>query len=541
MRPPSPAGGAPADGTSPSRATPRLSLHHVAKSFGAVQVLHGIELEIQPGEIHGLVGQNGAGKSTLARILAGGYPDHGGSVEIDGAEARLSSPREARRAGVAVIYQEFSLVPQLSVAENILLGEEPRGARYDRARVLAEAEHRLSEIGMADDLSLGSIVSTLSAAAQQRVEIAKALTRKAKVVVLDEPTARLAGPEREQLFALMRRVAGLGAGLVFISHVLDEVMAVTSQVTVLRDGQVVASGPTSGFDVASLAAALVGRSLGEEAAAGTAKELAGAAPLLRARALSGGRQVRDVSIEVRPGEILGMAGLVGSGRSTVARMLVGALQPSAGTIEINGEAVRLSDPRHALRHKVALVPEDRRTQGLVSTASSADNLLLMSLAASRSRLGLVHPGALRRRARQAVADFDVRPADDRRQVATLSGGNQQKVLFARAALARPDVLIVDQPTAGVDVGTKAEIHQLLRDLAGEGKGVLVISDDVDELVGLAHRIVVMRRGRLVAEPALPIAAQRLVELMVTGNGEARVESAASAPEPAAEVLERRPR
>jgi ABC-type sugar transport system ATPase subunit len=481
-------------------ARPRLSMHGITKSFGEVTVLRSVDLEVGPGEIHGLVGQNGAGKSTLTRILAGGYPDYHGSIEIDGEPVFLRAPQEALKRGVAVIYQEFSLVPQLSVAENIVLGTEPGTIAYKPRAVRRLAERLVREVGMAGALPLDSAVASLSAAVQQRVEIAKALTRNAKLLVLDEPTSRLAGPDRERLFSLMRRIASNGTALVFISHFLDEVLRVSSRLTVLRDGAVVATAESSAFDPVSLGHALMGRALEEqEAREEAAPPSVGEDVAISVDRVSCGRQTREVSFFVRRGEIVGLAGLVGSGRSTLAKALVGAVPLVEGTISISGRPVRLRSPRHALRAGIALVPEDRRAQGLVRALPASENLMLMSLARASGQLGLVNVGRLRRNAKRAIADFSVRPPDDTRRAGTFSGGNQQKLLLARAILAQPDVLVVDQPTAGVDVGTKAQIHRVLRAMAGQGKAVLVVSDDVEEILALSDRLLIMRNGRIVAE------------------------------------------
>jgi ABC-type sugar transport system ATPase subunit len=475
-------------------------MRRITKSFGDVTVLRDVDLEVARGEIHGLVGQNGAGKSTLMRILAGNYPDYHGEVLIDDKAVHLSSPRGAMSNGIVVIYQEFSLVPQLTVAENIVLGTEPGSVTYRASAIRQLAARLVEQVGMAEDLPLDTPVIALTAAMQQRVEIAKALTRNAKVLVLDEPTSRLAGPDRERLFSLMARIAANGTALVFISHFLQEVLQVCSRLTVLRDGVVVATGESTGHDAVSLSSALMGRTLAEQV---TREEAApsriGQELALKVDGVSCGRQTRDVSFELFRGEIVGIAGLVGSGRSTLAKSLVGAIPLRAGSLSIGGRQVHLRRPRQALRAGIALVPEDRRAQGVVRALPASENLLLMSLARERGRFGTVSLSRLRRTAKKAIVDFEVRPPDDRRRAGTFSGGNQQKLLLARAVLANPEVLIVDQPTAGVDVGTKAQIHRLLRGMADEGKAVLVISDDIDEIVALSDRLLVMRNGRLVAE------------------------------------------
>lgn len=511
----SPQAANPVTGNNQDTFSARLALRNVTKSFGSIVVLQGVDLEVKAGEIHGLVGQNGAGKSTITRILAGGYPDYGGQIQIDGIDVRLATPRGSRQQGISVVYQELSLVSNMSVAENIMLGDEAGRVFYNPSRLRKTAEDLLEDVGMAGEFRLDSIVGSLSAGVQQRVEIAKALTRNVKVLILDEPTARLTGAERDQLIELMHKIADNGASLIFISHFLDEVLSVTSELTVLRDGAVTANGASANFSIESLSVALVGRQLADEVRT-INPEKSQDTVLLRATNLSGGRQVRDVSLALRSGEILGVAGLVGSGRSTLAHLLVGVQQPTSGSLEVHGKAARLKSPQHALQLGIGLVSEDRRTQGLIKPRSVADNIVLMWLAKVSTRLGFIGPRRLQRLAQVAVTEFNVRPPDTRRIVSTLSGGNQQKVLIARAVIARPDILIFDQPTAGTDVGTKAEIHQTLRNLTTDGKAILIISDDVHELVTLCDRLIVMRRGSVISEPPADVSSEELVRLMTVG-------------------------
>jgi ribose transport system ATP-binding protein len=479
---------------------PRLELRGITKAFGDVTVLQAVSMQLARGEIHGLLGQNGAGKSTLTRVLAGGYPDYRGTVHIDGQVADMRSPHASQKHGVAVIYQEFSLVRQLTVAENILLGVEPDRMTY-RARVVRRrAAQLLEEVGMADEVPLDSVVAGLSTSTQQRVEIAKALSRNAKLLILDEPTSRLGAAEREHLFALMRRIAAAGTAMVFISHFLEEVLAVTSRLTVLRDGAVVADGPSAKYDPASLGSALLGRALEQREAVEARK--AGNRPgqaLLSTTALACGHSVKDISLTLHAGEIVGVAGLVGSGRTTLAKALVGAVPVDAGVVNCHGKAVRFKSPKQALKAGIALVPEDRRAQGLIGALSASENVVLMSLARRPSRFGFVSPGGLRKTAKRAIDQFEVRPAEEDRRGSMFSGGNQQKLVLARAILADTDILVIDQPTAGVDVGTKAQIHRILRGAADQGKAILCISDEIDELLVLSDRLLVMRDGRLVAE------------------------------------------
>lgn len=497
---------------------PRLQLTDVGKTFGSVAVLRDVQLTISPGEVHGLVGQNGAGKSTLTRILAGGYPDYRGTVAIDGDVVRLSSPREATHRGVSVIYQEFSLVPQMTVAENLMLGVEAGRSRYSSRSTRALAASLLDDVGMSDDVPVDVVVGTLSAAIRQRVEIAKALTRKAGVIILDEPTARLAGPDRAHLFELMKRTAAGGTSLIFISHILDEVLQETDRITVLRDGSVVESGSSSDFDAPTLSEAILGRALSvTESSEHAAVSKSRGRPRLEAADVSSGHQVKSASLTLHAGEIVGIAGLVGSGRSTLARALTGAAALSDGMLTLDGKAMRFRNPRDAIRAGVVIVPEDRRSQGLVGQLSIAENLTLTLLTRSGRSAQFVSARGLRTAAREAVSEFEIQPARPDRLAATFSGGNQQKVLLARAVLSKPEVLVVDQPTAGVDVGTKAEIHRILHRLADGGAAVLVISDDVDEIVSLSDRLIVMRHGVFVAERDRDVERTELINLMATGG------------------------
>lgn len=479
---------------------PRLAMSAVGKSFGAVSVLRDVDLTLMPGEIHGLIGQNGAGKSTLTRILAGAHHDYTGSIAIDGRPVDIRSPRDAMQHGVAVIYQEFSLVPSMTVAENIALGVEPGRLSYSAAATRRLASEWLARAGVADEVPLEAPVASLSAAARQRVEIAKALSRNASVLVLDEPTSRLAGPDRERLFMLMRRIAAAGTSLIFISHFLEDVLAITERLTVLRDGAVVEAGPTSSFDRARLGALMLGEAVQERRHTPPPVGPTARTTVLSTTGLSCGHRVEDVSITVGAGEIVGLSGLVGSGRSTVARALVGATRVRAGTIEIGGREVSFRNPREARKAGVVLVPEDRRAEGLIGVRSATENVAALALS-NAGRWGFVSRRQVRRLGEEAVVRFEVRPPDGNRRANTFSGGNQQKLLLARAILAEPSVLIVDQPTAGVDVGAVAQIHHILRSEAGRGAGVLLVSDDLDEVLTLCDRVYVMRRGTIVTEVA----------------------------------------
>jgi ABC-type sugar transport system ATPase subunit len=493
-------GSGPGRAEAPGAGPPRLRLEGITKAYGNVTVLHDVSLELARGEIHGLLGQNGAGKSTLTRVLAGGATDYKGTIELDGNAVHLRGPQESQRQGIAVIYQEFSLVPQLTVAQNIMLGAEPGRMHYSARACRRRAAALVERIGMADEVPLDAAVGGLSTSMQQRVEIAKALSRDARVLVLDEPTSRLGTEDREQLFELMRRIAANGTSLIFISHFLEEVLAVTSAITVLRDGRVVERGRSAEYTPATVSTALLGEVLEEQQHEESLQKVGALGEvILKVDNLGCGHRVRGVSFALRSGEIVALAGLIGSGRTTLAKALVGALPMTAGEVSLHGDPVSFRSPTQALRAGVALVPEDRRAQGLVGVLPADENITLMKLIRQKSPLGLVGPSGLRRAAQQAVKDFEVRPAEGERPAAMFSGGNQQKLLIARTVLSDAEVLIIDQPTAGVDVGTKAQIHRILRSLADDGKAILVLSDEIEELLGLGDRILVMRDGALVSE------------------------------------------
>jgi len=488
----------------------------VRKRFAAGEVLHGVDFTLERGQIHALVGQNGAGKSTLMKVLGGVYPDYTGSVVIEGGDVALSSPHAALDAGVAVIYQEFSLVPDLTVAENIALGREPeRGTRglIDRRALHRRSEAEAQAEGI--DLPMDAPVRTLGVADQQLTEIVKALSRDARILVMDEPTARLSPVERDRLFDAMRRLKEGGVGLVYISHFLEEVFVVADVVTVLRDGDVVASQPTADLDLPRLASLLVGGSVAAVERNRTVVS-AGEVPALALEELSViGRP--PISLDVAPGEVIGVAGMVGSGRTRLARAIVGAA-PSTGTIRVMGSVIDVSSPGDAARAGVVMLPEDRRRDGLVLPSTIGRNVSLTALGLTLTRYGLVRRAARARLVRDLIGRLRITPSDPERTVQTLSGGNQQKVLMARAFGAGARVLILDQPTAGVDVGAKAEQYEHIRTVTGEGVAVVVISDDLDELLLLSDRILIMHAGAPVAIlPATSIDRERLLAVTTTGT------------------------
>lgn len=473
-----------------------LEMRNIRKSFSGVQVLRGVDFSLKPGEIHALVGHNGAGKSTLMKVLGGNFADYEGDIRLAGEDGRLSTPRDALARGVAIIYQDFSLVPELTVAENIALGREPRGSlpgTIAHRRMKERSRREAESLGIR--LPMDMPIRKLGVGAQQLTEIVRACSQDVRILVMDEPTARLAPAERELLFATMRRMAKeRQVGIVYISHFLEEVCRLSDRITTMRDGLVVETGPGSDYTVDSLASLLVGHDLPDPAAAPASQH---AGPVSGEEILSAsglvvhGRAPLDLSI--RKGEIVGLAGLVGSGRTRLARALIGDVT-SKGVISIGGRKMGRLTPERATRAGLALVPEDRKTSGLALGASVEANIVVSALGKLLSVAGIVRPGSRSRLAGEMIRRFVIRPPDRKKIVGKLSGGNAQKVLLARAVGSRPVAMILDQPTAGVDIGAKAELHNQIRMAATEGAGILVISDDLDELLELSDRILVMNAG-----------------------------------------------
>jgi rhamnose transport system ATP-binding protein len=491
---------------------PVLALEGVSKSFGAVRALRSVSLPLFAGEAHALAGENGAGKSTLIKVLAGVHRPDEGTVRLDGAPVEFAGPADARDAGVAVIYQEPTLFPDLSVAENIFMGRQPRRSlgRVDHRAVRQAAAALFGRLGVAMDPDRPA--RGLSIADQQLVEIAKALSFDARVLIMDEPTAALTGSEVARLFAVVRTLREQGAAVLFISHRLAEVFELCQRVTTLRDGALVASEPVEGLTESDLVQRMVGRTLDElypkqdTTVGGIALEVS---RLTREGAFT------DVSFQVRHGEIVGLAGLVGAGRSEVARAVFGVDRWDAGSVTVGGRTLRPGSPSLAMAAGLALVPEDRRAQGLVMEMSIARNIGLSGLKET-SKAGLMSRRAERDRALDWATRLRVKYARLGDLVGTLSGGNQQKVVLAKWLATNPSVLIVDEPTRGIDVGTKAEVHRLLSSLAAEGVAVLMISSDLPEILGMADRVLVMHEGRIAAEIPRVEATEQSVMAAATG-------------------------
>jgi rhamnose transport system ATP-binding protein len=500
VRPVHAAGGEPSSRPEAGPAQPVLELSHAAKSFGAVRALIDGSVTLRAGEVHALLGENGAGKSTLVKILAGVHQPDSGTLTVAGTEVTLHGPATAREAGIAVIYQEPTLFPDLTVAENMFIGRQPlRSAskidrRIDRKAMLAEAAAIFARLGV--PLDPERLARGLSIADQQVVEIGKALSLDARVIVMDEPTAALSAAEVDRLFEVVRTLRDGGTAILFISHRLEEVFTICTQVTVMRDGATVLTGELAGRTAADLVRAMVGRELADRP-----HQPGGAAPgaaVLTVERLTREGVFTDISFTVRAGEIVALAGLVGAGRSEVARAVFGIDSYDAGAVSVHAQRLRKASPTSAMAAGIGFVPEDRRQQGLVMDMSVQQNVALASLSRLRKG-GLIRASAERSMAADWAARLKIKYGRLTDPVAMLSGGNQQKVVLAKWLGRKPSVLIVDEPTRGIDVGTKAEVHSLLTELAASGVGVLMISSELPEVLGVSDRILVMREGELVAE------------------------------------------
>jgi rhamnose transport system ATP-binding protein len=497
---------------------PALQLVHVAKSFGAVVALKDATLTLESGSIHALVGENGAGKSTMVKIIAGLYQRDSGEFDLGGESVDFRTTAEAKAAGIAVIYQEPTLFPDLSVVENLFMGRQPMRSlrRIDRAAMRRQATELFSRLGV--NLDPERPARGLSIADQQIIEIAKAISLDARVLIMDEPTAALSGVEVERLFTIARALRDEGRAIAFISHRFDEVFALCDTITVMRDGEFVSTGPIAETSVELMVRQMVGRDIAtlfpkQDAVIGD--------PVLVVSGLTSPGVFDDISFEIRSGEIVALAGLVGAGRSEVARAVFGVDDYSSGSVTLDGKAIAKHAPSTSMRMGLGLVPEDRRSQGLVMGFSVARNATL-AIRRRLSRAGILTAGAENRAAAVWAAALQVKTAALSTEVDTLSGGNQQKVVMAKWLASSPRVLIVDEPTRGIDVGTKSEIHRLLSELAGEGLAILMISSELPEVLGMADRILVMREGRITADIARSDATSEAVMFAATHEaGEAR--------------------
>ncbi|HEX2072195.1 MAG TPA: sugar ABC transporter ATP-binding protein [Geodermatophilus sp.] len=492
-----------------------LALQDVSKSFGAVAALRGARLELRAGEAHALVGENGAGKSTLVKILAGVHAPDSGQVLLDGVPVHLDNPATARAAGIAVIYQEPTLFPDLSVAENIFMGRQPLagGRRIDRRELATRCRALFERLGVHMDPDRPA--RGLSIADQQMVEIAKALSFDARVLIMDEPTAALSGVEVERLFTVARSLRDAGAAVLFISHRFDEIFDLCDRITVMRDGQWVSTDLAADLTVDQVVRRMVGR---EVASLFPKQDVEPGEVVLEVRGLARRGVFTDISFDVRAGEIVALAGLVGAGRSEVVRAIFGVDPYDAGSVRVGGRALKPGFPAAAMAAGIALVPEDRRQQGLVMELSVERNATL-TRRWKLARAGLLSSRAERATAAEWAKRLQVKAGKLSDPVSTLSGGNQQKVVLAKWLSTAPRVLIVDEPTRGIDVGTKAEVHRLMSQLAADGLAVVMVSSELPEVLGMADRVLVMHEGRLVDDIPRARANEDSVMLAATGQGE----------------------
>jgi rhamnose transport system ATP-binding protein len=493
--------------------TPLLEVRGVSKSFGAVAAVRDVSFALHGGEIHALVGENGAGKSTIVKILAGVHRPDAGDVTLDGAPLSLGGPADAKAAGIAVIYQEPTLFPDLSVAENIFMGRQPLGRwrRIDRGALDTAAAALFARLGVPIDPKRPA--RGLSIADQQIVEIAKALSLDARVVVMDEPTAALSGVEVERLFGVARSLRDAGAAVLFISHRFEEITALCDRVTIMRDGAHVSTDSLAGLTVDEIVRRMVGRELG---ALFPKTDVEPGDVVLEVDGLTRAGVFTDVSFTVRAGEIVALAGLVGAGRSEVVRAVFGVDPRDAGSVRVLGRELPAHSAKAAMAAGLALVPEDRRQQGLVMDLSILRNVTQTRLG-TLTRAGLLVGDGERRLARDWTARLQTKYQRLDDAVHTLSGGNQQKVVLAKWLATAPKVLIVDEPTRGIDVGTKAEVHRLMSGLAADGVAVLMVSSELPEVLGMADRVLVMREGRLVRELGRTEATEETVMFAATGQ------------------------
>lgn len=496
--------------------SPILVMEGISKSFPGVAALDGVSFSVASGEVHALVGENGAGKSTLMKILGGVYQPDSGSIAMGGVPLSMSNPITALEAGVSVIYQEFNLVPTLTVSENIHLGCERRtkAGLIDRRRMLLESQRLMDSFGF-EGIDSAAVVADLSVAQQQIVEIVKALFHDSRIVVMDEPTAVLTERESHALFGVIGRLRDHGVGVVYISHRLDEVTVLSDRITVLRDGHLVIELDNSRRDVSkeTIVKHMVGRELNSYY-----PERARNAPgptVLEVSGLSRHGMFADVSFQLHRGEILGFFGLVGAGRTEVMKAIYGDLRPDAGEVRLEGAAVRLRSPREAIEHGIALVPEDRRSEGLVLVRSMRENLALPN-ADLVSRLGLVSGRRKSQMAQEQVAKLQIRPAIISRPAQDFSGGNQQKIVLGKWLCAERSIIIMDEPTRGIDVSAKLEIYTIINDLTARGISIIVVSSELLEVLGICDRILVMHEGHLAGEFDAQTATQEQIVSAASG-------------------------
>ncbi|AWC21571.1 Galactose/methyl galactoside import ATP-binding protein MglA [Aminobacter sp. MSH1] len=472
-----------------------VAMKDIEKSFPGVRALHNAQLELGAGEVHALMGENGAGKSTMMKILAGIYRRDGGEILLDGKPVEVNSPRQAQDLGIGIIHQELNLMPHLTAAQNMFIGREPRkaaGLLLDEAKLNADAAEIFASMHL--KLDPRTLVGGLTIARQQMVEIAKALSYRSRVLIMDEPTAALNDAEINELFAIIARLKAEGVGIVYISHKMDELKRIADRVTVMRDGEYIGTVPAADTPVEKIISMMVGRALTEDRP--EVPDHSNAEVVLEVRNLNRGTVIRDVSFSVRKGEILGFAGLMGAGRTEVARAIFGADRRDSGNIFVHGKKVDIRMPQDAVRAGIGYLSEDRKHFGLATGMDVRNNVVLASLSRFAGPGGLLRESAMHEAASRYIDQLAIKTPSDRQEVRLLSGGNQQKIVIAKWLLRDCEVLIFDEPTRGIDVGAKNEIYKLLNALAQQGRAIIVISSELPEILRLSHRIAVMCEGRL---------------------------------------------
>jgi rhamnose transport system ATP-binding protein len=472
-----------------------LELNKISKRFSGVEVLHEVNFSLKPGEVHAILGENGAGKSTLVKVITGVHQPDGGEIRLNGQTVQFNDPRESRQAGIAAIYQELSLFPDLDVAENIFVGRQPTasGGRIDWRKLYDEAGKLLTSLGV--HLNLRHKARSLSIAQQQMVEIARAFSINARILIMDEPTSSLTLSEVADLFRLVRRLRNEGTGIIFISHRLEELFELADRVTILRDGNYVDTRPLNEVSRDDLIRLMVGRTISNLF---PKQEVEAGEVVLKVENLCQAGIFENISFELRKGEILGMAGLVGAGRTDLARAIFGVEPPSAGRIEVEGREVKINSPQEAIRLGLAYVPEDRQLHGLIPQMNITANISLPMLQ-EYARRGWLRDKVELKAAYGAARQMEVRANNIWQKARELSGGNQQKIVLAKWLSTKPRILILDEPTRGIDVGTKAAVHALMSKLASEGIAILMISSELPEILGMSDRVLVMREGHLTGQ------------------------------------------
>ncbi len=492
-----------------------LEMIDVMKGFPGVKALNGVTLKVKPGTVHALMGENGAGKSTLMKCLIGMYEMNSGKILISGEEVHIKDTISALSQGISMIHQELNVVTERTVAENVWLGREPMKNRImvDHKRMVKDTVELLKKLEM--EINPNELMRNLTVAKTQMVEIAKAVSFNADIVIMDEPTSALTTSEAEQLFKIIKSLKEKGVTIIYISHKMDEIFRICDEITVLRDGQFVMTDDASNLDINKLISLMVGRELKEMF---PKIECEISEPILKVENLSSGKDFRDVSFDLHRGEILGFAGLVGAGRTEIVECLFGIRPKTEGKVWVKGEEVDIKEPYNALEKGIALLTEDRKKTGIIPVLSVKDNIILSNLGRYTKGIKLNHK-KINSDAEEYIKKLNVKTADHDTMIQNLSGGNQQKVLVARALLTEPDILIVDEPTRGIDVGAKAEIHTLITKLAAQGKGVIMISSEMPEVLGMSDRILTMHEGRMTGIIGRKDATQEVIMKYITGSVE----------------------